>query len=203
MTQLLTPETFEFFARYLLAGYIVLWTRSRFVTADRPKPTESLFEAVILSLVNQLIFQALLWAISGFASASPTVRALFFAEVLALPAILGTVLGLNLKRGWNRAWLRRLAMPAVHPIRRAHDFAFLERTECFVILTYEDGVVVRGFFGGDSLAATDAGRSDIYLERLYDAQGDEWAEPSPGRSGLFSLSGVRSIEFLDQEETKR
>ena len=196
MTQLLTPETFEFFARYLLAGYIVLSMRARFVTAERPKPTETLFEAVILSLVNQLVFQVLLLPLDVLRTSVLAPRLLFFGEVLALPAILGTLLGLNLKRGWNRAWLRRLAMPVLHPIRRAHDFAFLDRTECFVILTYEDGIVVRGFFGGGSLAATDDGRSDIYLERLYDG---DWNEPEPGRSGLFSLSGVRSIEFLDEE----
>lgn len=68
----------------------------------------------------------------------------------------------------------------------------------FVIVSYEDGTTVRGYFGERSLAATDSERSDIFLERLYlEGEGGQWTEVEPGRSGLLNLKGVRSIEFLD------
>jgi hypothetical protein len=75
----------------------------------------------------------------------PAVRLPFFLEVLVLPVLLGLALGLNLRRGWNEALLRRLSMPIVQPTRRAYDHLFGEiRRESFLIVTYEDGTTVYG-----------------------------------------------------------
>lgn len=203
MTQLLGPDTFEFFARYLLAGYVVIIVRSRFVSGLRPKPAELIVEAVIFSLIMQMIVEAVGWLLGYVPWRMPAVpdRLDLLLDVLVYPTALGALLGWNLSRGWNRSLLRRLALPLTHPIQRAHDFAFgQDREPGFVILTYEDGTVIRGWFGEKSLAASDPVRSDLYLERVYQADDDsQFVEPQPGRSALVSLSGVRSIEFLDGE----
>ncbi|WP_306116901.1 MULTISPECIES: DUF6338 family protein, partial [unclassified Roseovarius] len=88
-----------------------------------------------------------------------------------------------------------------HPIRKAYDYAFThDRPPGFVILTFQDGVEIYGYFGPESLAANDPARSDIYLERLYDIDEDgQWSEKNIGRSAVISLEGIRSIEFLDPE----
>jgi len=200
MAQFLTPETFEFFAKFLLAGYIVIIVRSRFILGVRPKPTELVVEAIILSLINQLVFSAVSAFIPDQQLAQVDDQVLLFAEVLFLPTLMGLLLGWNLSRGWNNAFLRRLSMPIVHPVQRAHDFAFgNHRSPALVIVSYEDGTVIRGYFGESSLAASDPSRSDIFLERLYvEDESGQWAEIQPGRSGLISLNGVRSIEFLDE-----
>lgn len=199
MTQLLSPDTFEFFARYLLAGYVVIAVRSRFVVGEKPRATEVIAEAVIFSLLSQLVVEFLHWTFPKPIGLPE--RAQFFIEVVLIPAVLGLLLGLNLSKGWNNAFLRRLSMPIVSPIQRAHDYAFGEnRRPCLVIVTYEDGTVIRGWFGPSSLAASDRERSDLYLERLYYVDDmDQWIELSPGRSALVSLAQVRSIEFLDPE----
>ncbi|SEO96566.1 hypothetical protein SAMN04490248_11784 [Salinihabitans flavidus] len=207
MQNLLSPDTFEFAARYLLAGYVVIIIRSRFILGVRPKSSELVVEAIVLSLVNQLflIFVAPLFAYIlltlqnyGFTVSVPD-KALLFLEVIVSPAAIGLLLGWNLSHGWNNAILRRLSMPIVHPVQRAHDYAFgNDRQPCLVIVTFEDGTVIRGYFGESSLAASDSNRSDIYLERLYNEdESGQWTKPQPGRSGLVSLSSVRSIEFLD------
>ncbi len=207
MQALLTPANFEFFARYLLAGFILMSVRSWFVAAQRPKPTEVLFDAIILSLINQLVFLLLspagVWLPAPVASLLQMVtdqRAAFFFEILALPALLGALFGSALARNWNIAFLRRFAMPNIHPTQRAYDFAFAQRAgPGFVIVTYRDGTEVFGYFGARSLAATDDQRSDIYLERLYsvDAQG-QWTEAIPPRSALLVLEDIRSIEFISE-----
>ncbi|MFA5539071.1 MAG: DUF6338 family protein, partial [Gemmobacter sp.] len=126
-------------------------------------------------------------------------RLLFLAEVLVFPALLGMLFGWNLSNGWNNALLRRLSMPVQSPIRRAHDFAFGQnRPPGHVILNFQDGTIVYGFFGPDSLAASDPNRSDIYLERIYTVDEDgNWIEPETDRSAIISLAGLRSVEFLD------
>lgn len=199
MTQLLSPDTFEFFARYLLAGYVVMIVRGWFVIAQRPKATEVVIEAVIFSLVAQLIFQLIAWPVPDTWIDSLGTQFLFFIQVLFLPALLGLGLGWNLARGWNNAVLRLFSMPVTQPVHRAHDYAFHNNREpCLVILTYFDGTQVHGYFGEASLAANDAVRSDIYLERLYDVDAnDQWVEFEPSRGALLSLSNMRSIEFLE------
>lgn len=208
MKDLLTPETFEFFATYLLAGYIVIIVRSRFVLGLQPKPAELVVEAVIFSLIIQLFVSVTANLFSWLApegillwfTAKP--EFLFLLKILLAPTLLGILLGYNLTAGWKNAMLRRLSLPVVHPVQRAHDFAFgKDREAGFVIVTYFDGTVVSGYFGEASLAATDGNRSDLYLERLYTVGDDDvWTEPAPKRSGLISLNNVRSIEFLDNQE---
>lgn len=202
MPNLLTPETFEFFARYLLAGIVLISVRSRFIKGDRPETSERIFEAIILSLINQAVFlflSRLAAAAIDIGSVDPQV--LLMSEVLVLPAVLGIAAGWNLSRGWNRAFLRRLSMPIEHPVERAYDFAFERHQDgALVIVSFKDGTVVQGLFGAESLAANDPNRSEIYLERLYEVRDDgQWIEPQPGRSALISLDDLRSIEFLDQE----
>lgn len=203
---LLKPETFDFFAKYFISGYLIIIIRSYYVVGEKPKATQVVAESVILSLLNQLIFLSL-WSLLSFSISftrfelpDPTsTRIFFFLQVGFLPVLLGILSGANLSKGWRNAVFRRLSMPISNPTQRAHDFAFgNNRDACFVIVTYDDGTVVKGFFGTESLAASDTNRSDLYLERLYIDKDDQWIELNPGRSALLSLAKVRSIEFLDQ-----
>lgn len=196
--------TFDFFARFVLAGFIVIWTRSAFVMGERPRLAEMAVEAVLLSLFNQLVFQLATLGMAHLPLTLPPPRVLLLLEVVALPALIGTAFGLSLSRGWNRAILNRLSMPVQNPIRRAHDFAFMRNaTETFVIVTYADGSRVHGFYGQNSLASNDPARSDLYLERLYAVSEDgQWYEQAPPRSALLTLASVRSIEFLKDKGAK-
>ncbi len=203
MLDLITPSNFDFFARYLLAGLIIIWIRSNFVLGDRPRLSDMVIEAVILSLFNQLVFLLLVWVLAfPMPHYAPPTRTAFFAEVLALPISLGILLGWGFSRGWVDSLFRTLAIP-VRNVKRAYDFAFAtHETEGFVILTYSDGTKVFGYFGENSLAANDAKHSDIYIERLYDLKEDgQWFEQSPPRGVWLNLDGLRSIEFLKPERT--
>lgn len=206
MQQLLTPATFEFFARYLLAGYVIIIVRAYFVVGSRPKVSELFVEAIILSLVNQAAYIAISTIFSWLSSLAPLDLGLpkqlsLLAEVLVTPALVGFLVGKAAERGWSSRLFRMLAIPTSHPVQRAYDFAFgQQRLPCLVIVTYDDGTVVRGYYGTQSLASSDSERSDLFLERLYseDEQG-QWTELAPGRSGYITLKGVRSVEFLDPQ----
>lgn len=209
MLDLLNPSNFDFFARFFLAGFIIFSVRGRYVLGEKPRATEIVFESVVLSLINQLVFLIIAPTLGYLLAALPvrvsnTIGLIsggktdFFLEVLVLPALLGIGFGYYLRRGWNSAIVRRLAMPIVHPTRRAYDFAFGDnRSESFVIVTFSDGTLVYGYFGQNSLAASDGERSDIYLERLYDVKEDgTWVATEPAKSALLLLRDLRSIEFI-------
>ena len=195
MPPLFSPDSFEFFARYLFAGYVVIVVRAAFVTGARPKPGELIVEAVILSLIVQLCVSSLR-LFPGYPATVSQTDPLFFVEVLLVPALLGALFGFNLSRGWNRSILRRLSLPVTHPSHTGYDFAFANgRKPSFVVITFDDGSVVRGWFGEHSLASSDPSRSDIYLERIYsDGEGV--------RSGIVSLAGMRSIEFIEEADAQ-
>ena len=201
MTELIDPSNFQFFARYLLAGLIIIWVRGNFAVGERPRLSEMAVEAVVLSLVNQLTAQLLAWTAGALGVPKPPAELAFFTEVLVLPALLGLVFGLSLSKGWSQAVFRRLSMPVQNPARRAYDFAFtFNEIEGFVIVTYEDGTKVYGYYGENSLAANDPDRSDLYLERIYELDEDgQWFEQTPPRGALLSLKSLRSIEFLEPE----
>ena len=207
MAELLRPETFEFFARYLLAGFIVISVRSRLTASRSPKPGEILLDAVVLSLVNQVVFlggRALLES-SGIlspASENAGINSLhFYVEILVCPVLLGILIGRLAGSGTVGFVLRRLSMPGTHPIAEAYDFAFAGgQQKGFVILTFDDGTVIYGYFGDLSLAASDENRSDIYLESLYTVVQDQWTLADPPRAAWISLAGIRSIEFLKPKE---
>ena len=201
MAELLSPDTFEFFARYLLAGFVVISVRGWFVTGSRPKPAEVFFDAVIFSLVNQAIFQGAVGISDAFGynmRASDVTDARFFVEILILPTLLGAGLGFALSNERVAVRLRRFALPNSHPAERAYDFALSRISEpVFVIISFKDGSVLHGYFGQQSLAASDTNRSDILLERLYDVDDyGAWRETVPSRSVLVIIDDIRSIEFL-------
>lgn len=202
MQQLLTPATFEFFARYLLAGYVIIIVRSYFIVGSRPRVSELFVEAIILSLVSQMVFLTITLGLTSFGIPSPlSDRARLLFEALVLPATIGFFVGKSASKGWSSKLFRALAIPTAHPVKRAYDYAFgQQRAPSLVIVSYEDGTIVRGYFGPDSLASSDSERSDLFLERLYsEDEHGQWMEMQPGRSGYVSLKGVRSIEFLDPE----
>ncbi|MCA8883980.1 MAG: hypothetical protein KDA50_09590 [Rhodobacteraceae bacterium] len=214
--QLLTADTFEFFGRFVLAGFVIIFVRARYVVGERPKPTDQLIEAVVLSLINQVVFVLLssvlqvliatLGAVNGLRfeglEAAPALRRLFFfIEILVQPALLGALFGYSVSQGWNLPILRRAGMPIERATQRAYDHAFARLNTVgprLVILTFEDGTQVRGYFGEESVAASDPTRSDLFLERVYDVDDtNQWTEPVPGRSILISMEALRSVEFLD------
>ncbi|MEM6728747.1 MAG: DUF6338 family protein, partial [Pseudomonadota bacterium] len=212
LSNLLSPETFEFFARYLLAGYVVIFVRAAFFAGLRPKPAELLMEAVIFSLLTQALIQVcaplVAWAfLQAFESeafaAWLSTEVQLFLEVLLVPAGIGVLLGYFVRSRFRNRLLNRLSMPIVHPSRRAHDYAFgFGREPCFVELTFEDGVRLGGWFGVDSVAASDEERADLYLERVYRiGEAGDWEEASPPRSALIKLENVRTVEFLDLEKS--
>ena len=203
MGSLLTPDTFEFFSRYLLSGFECLSVRNRYVQGERLAPTESIVEAVILSLINQVIFLFLF----GWLEKQPlpsqhlgTYRLL--AEVIALPAFTGTLAGWLVYREFLPEAVRRLIMPLSKAVSHAHEHAFARLGgPTYLIVAYQDGREVYGYFGLESSASSDLINGGLFIERLYDVDDTgEWTEAQPSRSAWISLGGAKSIEFLDSSE---
>jgi hypothetical protein len=200
IADLLKPETFSFFARFLLAGFVFISARSRFVGQERTAVGETLIEAVILSLINQMVYQLAAFNLPSIPLAPEPNVAAFYVEVLALPAILGGVSGWLVSRNWVPSGFRRFVLPVSRPVPEAFEFAFeAAGTPCYLIIVFADGREVLGYFGEHSYAGTDQRGGGIYIEKLYAEGSDgQWVPADPQRSAWVSLENVRSIEYFDQ-----
>lgn len=201
---LLTPETFEFFALYVLSGFVIIIVANAFVVGRKPRPSEALLEIILYSLFNQLV-----WLVASSAAAwvssraavdlwHPSDQAQFYLQVLGLPVVIGWILGLGTKRRWLTPALRALSLPIVDPYPRAYDHVFAEfEGQALLIIAFADGKNIYGRYGYASRASRDPSHSEVYLEELYevDAAG-KWAPASPSRSALVKLEGLRAIEII-------
>ena len=201
MEALLNPTTFEFFLKYVVAGFVFLSARASLVTGEMPKPNETIVEAVILSFINQLIWRFGTGWIVGTVPNLPS-EVMLFLEVVAQPIALGLFVGWAVQSNWFPDGFRRLFMPFLRPVSDSFDHGLEQiQRKAFVIVTYTDGHVVYGLFGKRSLSSRDQERGGVYLERLFQ-KGDDgnWLDINPPRSAWISMQNVRSVEFLDTGE---
>ena len=201
MTQLLAPETLEFFVRYFLAGFVFMSVRSWFVAGERPRINETLIESLILSLVNQIVaLGSLGWLESTLPS--PTPAWFLVLQNVLQPMVLGALVGWLATRGWFPEGLRRIVMPTVRPVNSAFEFAFDDLAgPTYLILRFADGKEIFGFVGERSIASAPREKGGIYLEDIYSVAEDGiWHLVNPRRSAWIDTSELRSIEFIPLEE---
>lgn len=170
------------------------------MTGERPRPAETVVEAVILSLVNQLVYRlGFFWLPPELTAAQNGQLALLF-EVLILPAVLGGLSGWFVSRNWVPDGVRRLVLPLTRPVPQSYEQAFTQvDMPCYVIVSFDDGREVLGLFASKSFAGADPVHGGIFIERLYTiGDDDEWRPVEPQRSAWLSLRNVRSIEFFDR-----
>ncbi len=210
--KLLTPDTFEFFARYVLSGFIIIAVANAFVFGKKPRPGEALLEIVLYSLLNQLLWSIVSETIKYMYSnvlpvnlhhpwLTPSDGKLFYYQVVVLPICIGVLLGIATQRRWFQPVFKVLSLPITDPYPRAYDHVFAEfEGEALFAVHYEQGPSIYGLYGLSSRASRDPDRSELYLERLYSVSEDgEWIPSDPPRSALVSLMGMRAIEILKLE----
>ncbi len=215
---LITPETFEFFARYVLSGFLIILVANAFIFGRKPKTSEALLEIVLYSLLNQLVWFLLsslvLWFHGLFVEVGvllpdrlkPNANVSFYLQVLVQPVAIGWLIGLSRRNRWLHPISRALSLPIADPYPRAYDHVFAEfEGEKLVIVAFEDGKNIYGLFGYNSRASRDPEHSEIYVQQLYDVDGTgKWKASDPPKSAFINLDGVRAIEFIplpEQEET--
>jgi Family of unknown function (DUF6338) len=114
-----------------------------------------------------------------------------------VPIALGILLGVSVQNRWLTQVLSQIKLYPLSPYRTGWDWVFGQRKAFFVIVTLEDGAQVAGWFGDQSLAASDLTQRDIYIEEVYDLddQGN-WHRRERPQGILITGKFVKHIEFL-------
>ncbi len=176
---LLKPETFEFFARFVLSGFLIILVVNAFIFGKKPKAGEQLLEIILYSLFNQLIWFLIaslgFWVLSRDGQISnrelriiPSKDLQFHLQVLVQPLALGALLGLARKNRWFHPVSRALSLPISDPYPRAYDHVFAEFVgEAPIAVHCVEVPSVFGKYGFDASASRDPNYSELYVERLY------------------------------------
>jgi Family of unknown function (DUF6338) len=108
------------------------------------------------------------------------------------------VLGIAAQKDWGNWLASKFALSFVHVIPAAWDWRFSKAPGggMFVMVTFENGETVGGFFGTNSFASSDTTERDLYIEEEYTVTEEGRWESRPEKIGiLIPMRGVRYIEF--------
>ena len=184
------------FLMFAVPGIIALYFRGQFLTGRLPPLGEGAIAYVILSLVYQALCYPLSKNLFDSAWASGWRWLGWFVFIFVVPAIIGLLLGLNIRKGWLKGLVNKCGFSTIHPVNCAWDWHFGQCEECWVIAVLKDGTEWHGYMGGGSFMSSDSSERDLFIEKVYqcDSEGKPW---TPRSSSVWIAHGeIQSLEFL-------
>lgn len=198
--ELLDLEKAQLFLVLAVPGIVILYMRSQFLTGRMLSLTEGFIAYVTVSLVYYaLALPAFAWLQERTGIAA---TALWFLIVLVGPAIVGALLGLNVRKGWWQKMLRRFGISTVHPISAAWDWRFSGGEACWVLAILKNGTRWAGYLGTNSFMSSDPAERDIYIQQVYELDSkNQW---TPRDSSVWIAHGeIQSLEFWPDRKTQQ
>ncbi|MFA7441273.1 MAG: DUF6338 family protein [Sphingomonadaceae bacterium] len=194
MEALLDTEKVQTFLFFAVPGIIALYVRAQFLTGRMPPIAEGIATYVTLSLIYHAITYPLASSFYTASCASALAWVGWIVLLFVAPAILGLLLGLNVRKGWSKRLLTKARLNTVHPINCAWDWRFSECEACWTLATLKDGTRWAGFMGQQSFISSDPGERDIYIQQVYEIGDDNsW---TPRTSSVWIAHGeIQSLEF--------
>ncbi len=199
MGDLLRIENLQVFLFFVAPGIIALFVRAQFMSGKMPPITEGVIAYVMVAVA----YHALVYPISRYLIASTDVgwsTLGWFVLILVGPALLGLLLGLNIRQGWMRRLLAHVGVSTVHPVDCAWDWRFAGCQPSWVMVVLKDETKWAGLLGPGSFMSSRSEERDIFIEQVYDVS--ETLVWTPKGSGVWIAHGeIQSIEFwpLKQE----
>ena len=190
-----TPENILLLLQFVVPGFLIVYFRSLFVTRRQAAFRDNLLFFITVSVIYGFITLPLAGLLGPGTGVSKW--QLWFTLLLAVPIAFGVLAGLAVQHGWVRRVLSFFGLRMVSPYPTGWDWAFsIHKHASYVIVTLSDGVQIFGYFGSESLAASDPASKDIFIEELYDVTDGQWST-RPMKQGIWILgSDIRHIEFI-------
>lgn len=197
MSEILTPEKMGLFLMFSVPGIIILYFRAQFITGRLPPVAEGAVSYLTLSLIYQAAAYPIISTYLFVMGPMNMCRwAGWLAFIFVIPAAIGSILGINLRRGWLKALLNKAGVSTIHPVNCAWDWHFGQFVECWVIVVLKDGTKWYGFLGRNSFMSSDPAERDLFIESVYMAEneGEPWIPR--GNSVWIAHGEIQSLEFL-------
>ena len=190
-----------FVAAVFVPGFIYTGVVANFIPARSAKEKDLLFLRYLTATAfNYAICSPLIYLLGyGVIFTNRPVAQAFtwFAILFVVPVILA------MGRAWiiqkdSLGWFYRLIeLRPINPNPTGWDWIFTRIDPCFVLITLNDGGVIAGFFGAQSMASSDTERRDIYIEQVCEVpeDGGPW-QPLEKSLGIhIDAAKIAYIEF--------
>lgn len=188
---------FTFVLLLVVPGVIIIYFRSLFINGQTPSGTEVILRYLTVSTLYQAIIYPMLKFISDAGGTTPL--ALWPVLVFMFPAIVGTLLGLEVRKGFLRRLYRRIGLNPVHPIPSAWDWKMGDMAGGWVYVTLKSGVGYAGYMSEKSFSSSTSQERDLYIDQLYSQPDGRGWQPLD-RSLLICGGEISTIEFISDQD---
>ena len=207
LLEVLSPANVALAVVFVVPGYVALEVYSSVVAAERRNFGEELLRVVAVSLLNFVLFfivfpLGLQEVPESLGDVGILGGARLFLALIITPAILAA--GAYYLR--TRRFLSRFI---VQPDPTAWDYYFGTQREILVRFYFRDeagGGIIGGYYGEDSRASPYPGVQQVYLEQLWDIDGEtgEFLQPKEQTGdAIISCEDCTLVEFRELTEHER
>ncbi len=172
-------------AIFVIPGFIV----NRIIESTNPprKHHDGVFflRCLSYSIINCAVWSWLYHIIIKSSSISSTFRLVLFVAVSLFGAsLIGIAIGIFRQNNLLEKLLSAMKIGTVHHTPAAWDYLFSKRKTAFVIITMVDDSKLFGWYGYSSFTSSDPEERDIYVEKAYQVEGNQWI-PSKDDGGFY------------------
>ncbi len=189
-----SSETLRLILIFFVPGFISIKVYDLLVPSERRDFSKSLFEAISFSCVN---FALTYWAIVAIHSNNFQINnpfCYYISSILIL--FVAPVL-------WPLIYFKILSIPflkskTIHPMPKSWDYVFSQQKPFWVIAHLKDGRRIGGLYGAKSFASSYPANEQIYLEEIWNLDGnDKFLERVDRSEGvILSKEDFEVIEFF-------
>ncbi len=193
------PDVIFIFA-ILVPGFVYRSVLQKFVLHRESSSKEIIFlnfltsTMLIYALISPLIYLISVRNIFEFNLVAQIVC--WFLFVFLTPAGFGLIAAKATQSGALAHFASFLGLRAIHPTPTGWDYVFGRLEPGFVLLTLRNGNLIAGYFGKRSMASSDPGRKDLYIEETFNVSPEGTWSPVSQSSGIWVPGEeISSIEF--------
>ncbi len=204
--EFLKPEMFALFIAVVVPGVVAARVYALLVPSDARNWGDDLIEIATYGFIN---FGLFFWAFhltqtGSFPREHPIWSTLITLLLVTVPPAILALLVFEIRRSWSArvaAWLR---VPVIEQEPTAWDYFFSEKKPVMILAYLRSGDVVGGLYGARSNASAYPHPQQIYLEEIWELNGETSAfvRPIPSTAGcILDHSDIEKLYFFKQPTT--
>jgi hypothetical protein len=196
MPDLKSLESVYLVLGFVVPGMIITLVRAQFFTGRVRTLSESVVNYIALSVLYYGLTAPIVEYVLSFREPGRAKIFAWLVLIILMPAVIGFVLGVLGQNDVFRRILHWFGINPVHATPSAWDYAFARlRGDHFVMVTLTDGATIAGVYGSHSFASSDPTERDLFLQEIYDVDGDSWKKRSEQQAILIPSKEIKHVQI--------
>jgi len=196
MPDLKNIESIYLVLAFVVPGMVIAYVRAQFLTGRIRTFSDNVVAYLAVTVLYYGVTAPLVEYVLSIRDPGRLKIFAWLGLIILLPAAVGFLLGVLEQRDVVRRFLQRFGINPIHTTPCAWDYAFARlRADHFVMVTLSDGSTVAGIYGSHSFASSDPAERDLFLQEIYDVDGDSWTKRSEQQAILIPSKEIRFVQI--------